>query len=350
MPGLTDKQIKQVREELDNCTNPLFFFHDDADGLASFLQLFHLKKEGKGVIVKRSNLQKGMMRKISEYGPDKVFVLDIAALDEDFVEECKVPIIWIDHHEPQHFDKVKIFNSRMNGVENNRPVAYLAYQIAQKDLWIAMVGCIGDWVLPEFAEEFSEKYPDLLPKDVKTPEDALFATKLGRLVKIMSFVLKGRQSDIMRAIEIMKKIDDPYDILEGKTEHGKKLHKFFNRINDQYESLRKMLKQSKQEGNFIVFNYPNSETSFTKDLSNEVLFENPDKIVVIGRDDREEVKMSIRASNYILPPLLEEALSGFQGLGGGHEHACGARVRSDQFDDFMEKFKACISKAEKITD
>jgi len=43
-----------------------------------------------------------------------------------------------------------------------------------------MVGCISDWFVPEFAKEFSKKYPDLLPKDlkIKSPGTVMFGTKL----------------------------------------------------------------------------------------------------------------------------------------------------------------------------
>ncbi|MBI3027081.1 hypothetical protein HYY70_03120, partial [Candidatus Woesearchaeota archaeon] len=50
--ALSHNQILQIREHLDNCKKPLFFFDDDQDGLCSFLQLYRYKKEGKGIIVK----------------------------------------------------------------------------------------------------------------------------------------------------------------------------------------------------------------------------------------------------------------------------------------------------------
>ena len=53
--ALSKNQIHQIRESLDSCKNPLFFFDDDQDGLCSFLQLYRCKGEGKGIIVKEIN-------------------------------------------------------------------------------------------------------------------------------------------------------------------------------------------------------------------------------------------------------------------------------------------------------
>jgi hypothetical protein len=42
-----------------------------------------------------------------------------------------------------------------------------------------MAGIIGDWFLTPLAKTFSRQYPDLLPKDIKSPPEALFNSKIG---------------------------------------------------------------------------------------------------------------------------------------------------------------------------
>ena len=49
--------------------------------------------------------------------------------------------------------------------------------------------------------------------------------------------------------------------------------------------------------------------------------------------------MSLRSSTLDLPPILEHALRGVEGYGGGHEHACGACVKVEDWDLFLEQFK-----------
>ena len=51
------------------------------------------------------------------------------------------------------------------------------------------------------------------------------------------------------------------------------------------------------------------------------------------------MKISIRSKSVIIPPILEKALEGVEGFGGGHEYACGANVKKKDFDRFIESFK-----------
>ena len=113
--ALSKAQITQIRDHLDNCKNPLFFFDDDQDGLCSFLQLYRYKKEGKGIIVKTTpKLDSIFVGKVREYQPDKVFILDVAVVEQDFLDEMKVPVIWVDHHGPFERSNVKYFNPRIS--------------------------------------------------------------------------------------------------------------------------------------------------------------------------------------------------------------------------------------------
>ena len=84
--------------------------------------------------------------------------------------------------------------------KDNRPVSYWSYKIAGGELWHAMVGCVGDWFIPDFAEEFSKKYPKLLEKVPDKPDDILFETKLGELTKYFNFVMKGRNNYAKKCI------------------------------------------------------------------------------------------------------------------------------------------------------
>lgn len=155
---LSNKQIEEIKEELDNCKNPLYFFHDDPDGLCSFLLLYRYRKEGHGIIVKRATPQvdKQFIPKVDSYNPDKIFILDLAVVEQEFIDKVKVPVIWVDHHEPLKRDNVKYFNPRLIKKNSNIPVTYICYQINKKDLWIAMCGCIGDWFIPDFFDEFKK--------------------------------------------------------------------------------------------------------------------------------------------------------------------------------------------------
>ncbi len=349
--ALTKAQIEEIRRTLDESKKPLFFFDDDPDGLCSFLQLYRYKREGHGIPVKSvPNLDAKFLRKVEEYDPDVVFVLDLAQIEDEFAGQCKVPILWIDHHDPVQLDGVTLYNPKLNRADKNYPTSYLCYEVIKQDIWLATAGCVGDWFLPDFAAEFAEKNPDLLPEDISTPEEALFGTRLGTLIKAMSSALKGKTSDVKKAIKVLSRIEDPREILDQTTPQGRFIHSIHEKINKEYERIKANLKKSEQSGEYIIYIYHDNKMSFSKELANEMLFEHPDKVIIIGRLKDSTYRISIRGSHYNVPQALQPALQGLQGRGGGHLHACGCSVAKDDFDTFIERFKEEISNQEPIKD
>src|SRR3989338_8771181 len=343
--ALSSNQIKQLRELLDNCKKPLFFFDDDQDGLCSFLQLYRYKKEGKGIIVKTTpKLGTFFVGKVQEYDPDKVFILDLAVVEQDFLDEMKVPVIWIDHHGPFERDNVKYFNPRISNWEDNQPTSYMCHQIVESDIWIATVGCVADWFIPPFINEFKKEFPDFVENPYKSPGDLIYNSKLGHLIRIFSFVLKGKTNDVMKCIKILTRIENPYEILNQETAQGRFIYKRYEQVNNLYEPLLDdVLKTAeKAKDNLVIFTYKDDKSSFTSDLSNEAIYKYPNKIILIAREKNDEMKCSLRSSKIILPPLIEKALIGLNGYGGGHEHACGLNVKTADFEEFVKRFKEMI--------
>ena len=162
--ALSQKQIEEARKELDESQNPFFFFDDDQDGLCSFLQLYRYKGDGKGYIVKTVPKVSANFIERIHGDPDKIFILDLAEVEQEFIDAVKKPVIWIDHHGPYQRHNVKYYNPRVSESKDNFPTSYLCYQIAQKDMWLAMIGCIADWHVPDFIDEFRKEYPDLIVK------------------------------------------------------------------------------------------------------------------------------------------------------------------------------------------
>ena len=133
--ALSKIQIQQLKDHLDACKRPFFLFDDDQDGLCSFLQLYRYKGEGKGVIVKTTpKVGTVFADKILEFQPDKIFILDLADIEQDFLDEMKAPVIWIDHHGPYSRENVKYFNPRIAKWEDNHPVSFMCHQVVQQDL------------------------------------------------------------------------------------------------------------------------------------------------------------------------------------------------------------------------
>lgn len=342
--SLTNEEIEYIRKEFNESVNPLILFDDDPDGLSSFLLFYRSKKEGHGIIIKSTpELGVEFAKKVDEYNPDLILILDKPLVSQDFIDACKgKKIIWLDHHAPQTKKGVKYFNPRIHNDKDNRPTSYWAYRIIQNDLWIAMSGIVGDWALPvDVEQEFKEQYPELLPADIVKAEDALFNSKVGKLSRIFSFLLKGRTNDVSKAIKIMTRIDLPEELLLQTTSKGKLLYKKYKEMEDEYQKLLSSINTTDQ--NLVLFKYEESKISFTADLSNELLYKFPERMIIIGREKGDEVKLSFRSTKLTLPPILEKALVGINGYAGGHAHACGGCIKKVDFDKFLEQLKKEIS-------
>lgn len=344
MDVLTAEEREKILDELTNCQRPLFFFHDDPDGLASFLLFYRWKKEGRGYPVKAvPRITQEFVQKVVDFDADKVFILDIANVDQEFLDAVKVRVVWIDHHPLQERDRVMYFNSRKKN-NLNIPTPKMCYEVVQQDLWLAVVGCVGDWYLPvDLLDAYRKKYPDLLPEDIKTVEPALFETKTGHIAKMFSFNLKGKTQEVMKSVKILTRIDGPYELLNNETPKARLINKKFEDVNEKYDELFKKALKNETKDPVFVFTYQEDQLSLTKDLANELLYRFPDKIIILGREKSGELRCSLRGAKHELSKALEKALVGVQGYGGGHEHACGASIKKEDFERFISNLKKELS-------
>ncbi len=364
-----DALLAKIKAELDNCERPLFFFDDDPDGLCSFLQFYRYKQAGKGVVVKvHPVLDEKFTNAVRDYGPDKIFILDIPKVSETFIKKLSRPIVYIDHHDIAKHDVENMiyFNPHIYDKNDSRCVSYWCYRVingfdtsgvsgnavnlvnavkndAKKDdIWIAMVGCIGDWSLPDFKDEFISEYPGFLKKTVTRPEEALFKSRIGRLTRIFSFVLKGNHNDVVASIKVLTRIKHPNEILKQHSSPGRFIFRRFETIDKYYKELINSISDENIDGDILSFMYTEKHWSFTSDLSNELLYKYPDKVIMVCREKGGEFKCSIRSAKFKLPEKITSALEGLEGYGGGHDYACGACVKSQDFEKFVERLKGML--------
>ena len=106
-----------------------------------------------------------------------------------------------------------------------------------------------------------------------------------------------------------------------------------------YEKLLEKAVNENDNSNFLVFTYSHKKYSFTGEMSNELLYRYPDKVILIAREQGDDFKGSIRSANFALPPILSKALEGLDGQGGGHEHACGFHIKKQDFIKFKNRIE-----------
>lgn len=338
---LTNKQLQEIRQHLEASQNPLFFFDNDVDGLCTFLILRRAIGRGRGVAIKSfPDLKKQYIKKAEELNPDAIFILDKAELSKEFaegIEEKGIPIIWIDHHETKTSESIIKKTFYYNSMPTGEPTTYIAQKIfnRQEDLWLAMIGCIGDVYMPDFAEKFAEQNPELLPKNLSA-FDILHSTELGKMIRMLNFGLMDSITNVVNLTKYLFKARGPFDILE-ENEYTKQLHKKYNQLNEFYnKQIEKAEKIYNPKSPILFFSYSGS-TSMSAEISNKLYFNHKDKLIIVAFKRPEKVNISIRGDNAL--KITKKAIENIEGAtGGGHTEATGAMVPIDEF----EKFKSNI--------
>lgn len=353
---LTESQIKDIKSHLEKAQNPVFFFDNDIDGLASFLLLRRYIDRGKGVAIKSfPELDATYARRIHELNADYAFVLDKPRIDEEFLKEAlkmNIPVVWIDHHDiDKDNGKEKIYEALEKAYENlhiynparsnngTEPVSYLAYSITKKkeDLWIAMMGCISDGFMPEFSGEFKEQYSDIWG-DVKTAFQGIYETEFGKLVMMLSFALKDRTSEVVKTLKFLINAKSPYDLRE---ENKNTMHiiKRYEQINSKYQALLEKAKITGKERSKLLFFQYGGDFSLSADIANELFYKFPGKVIVVVYIKSANANVSLRGNNDVRTLTLK-AIEGLENAtGGGHVHACGAKIPVDSLPKFRENLE-----------
>jgi single-stranded DNA-specific DHH superfamily exonuclease len=341
------KQIKEIKELLLQAKNPLFIFDHDPDGLSSFLILRRFINKGSWFsFTHNEKVSHQLLGKVEEQAPDLIILLDMAVINQEFADKISVPIIHIDHHAPinikgKHYH---YYNPRVNKDSDNRPTTHWAYQIAKQDQWIAAVGIISDWFIPDDHIEINKKYPDLLPKKIKSPGFAYFETEMGRLAQIFYFALSGKKEETIKCIQALLKVKSPYDILRQETPQGRLVYRYADKRCKKFNKMFQDAIEQKTKNKLFIYTYSYTKDSFSSLLSNKLIYMLPKKIIIVARVKEEVTIMSLRSKEIPIVNILLDALEGLDGFGGGHPHACGSKINNDDFPIFIERFKESLKK------
>jgi len=341
---LTKKQIKEIKEHLEKAQNPLFFFDNDPDGLCAFLLLQRYLGRGKGVAIRSfPDLTIDYFRKVKELDADYVFILDKPVVSKEFLEAIKqvnLPVVWIDHHEIDRKDIpsfVNYYNPVFNRGKKNEPVTYLCYEITKKkeDLWLAVAGCVSDHFIPDFYSEFLKRYLDLGFKTDK-PFGILYNSQIGKISRIFSFALKDRTTNVIHMLKFLMKVKSPYEVLD-ESPKNRIMHERFKEIDKTYQKLIKKAKSNLDDSKILFFQY-SGETSISADLSNQLSYLFPEKVIVVMRVLDVTTSISVRGEKVRKKVL--KAIEGLEGAtGGGHENAVGAKIKTKDLEEFKEMLR-----------
>ena len=112
--------------------------------------------------------------------------------------------------------------------------------------------------------------------------------------------------------------------------------KKYSEVKKKYDILLNRARECIEE-QLIFFDY-SGDLSISSDISNELLYRFPKKVIIIAREKSGSMKCSIRAQ-FPIAEVLEKSLVGIEGYGGGHPNACGAVIKVEDWSRFQENLK-----------
>ncbi|RMD67207.1 DHH family phosphoesterase [Candidatus Pacearchaeota archaeon] len=363
---LSEKDLNEVREHLARAQNPLFYYDNDVDGLCSFVLLRRMIGRGKGVAVRSfPDLNASYARKVTELNADYVFVLDKPIISTEFLDEISklgVPLVWIDHHDlsydskrgglhtiypsevVQRYDNVFVYNPVFGTPKSFEPVTYWAYKVVnnKSEVWLAVIGCIGDHFLPDFIDEFAQRYPEFWSsKKITLPFEALYTTEIGRITQALGFGLKDSVTNVIKLQNFLITCSSPRDVLsELPTNYY--FRKRYNFVKRKYDELLRRAKSFADE-RMVFFVYAGN-LSISADLANELSYHYPGKYIVVAYRKGDVANLSLRGSN--VRDLLAKVLKKVEGTGGGHRDAVGARINASNLQKFKRELWRAIENAQ----
>jgi single-stranded DNA-specific DHH superfamily exonuclease len=346
---LDANSLNELREVLEGSANPIFYYDNDADGLCSFLLLRRWLGRGYGIAIRgHPGLGKDFAKKAKELGADKVFVLDKPVIGEEFFEEIReygLEIVIIDHHKDSldyaNREGVVLYNDYSEEDGAGRPVSSICYELVgnKGESWIAMMGCIADHYLPEFVDDFKEKFGEYWNSGIEKPFDAYYGSEIGKLAMALNFGLKDSTSNIVKLQKYLSKIKGPDQIL-AEVSGNDDFRKKYNFLKGKFDGLISDESNIKEIGKILFFDY-SGDVSMSSDIANYLSYKYKDKILVVAYTSQGFVNISIRGSK--VRDALEKVLEKVDGNGGGHEDAVGARIGSKDLEEFKVIFEASVN-------
>ncbi len=382
-----EEKIKQIQDKIKNSKAPVMFFDSDTDGATSYLQLKKAFPKIKGYpFAKDLDKQKELIENLKKK-TDLIMIFDVPYLYEDFLKQISCEVIWVDHHPGNSTELIQKYNiihfNPLNFNENdNRAVSYLSYLISgekEELLSLAVLGSVSDFFLLNIIKDLYEKnkrdFNTLFPKLDEKSRKLLFnflekysfdnqkarekreywiryliyEAGLIKFKTFFDFLFKFKDDeDILNAFHYIEK-KSIFDLCAEINARKGKIFENYSQLLDEYNLILKDAKKVKPKNNLYFFTY-DSDMSFTKTLAEEIRYiykSVPVVAICFKKADKPYYHCSFRGVNYVVNSLVERALNGLDGMGGGHPYAAGARVHENDFLKFKKRiFKQLSSTTE----
>ena len=142
-------------------------------------------------------------------------------------------------------------------------------------------------------------------------------------------------------IKFLINVNTPYDVLEENTKNYS-MYRRFNQVETRYQKiLKKAVALGKVPGKLLFFQY-GGDISMSGDLSNELNYLFPDRLIVVVY--LKGVKANISARGKKARDTFLKAIERLDAAtGGGHEVAVGGQMKIEDVEAFRENLEKILN-------
>ena len=194
---------------------------------------------------------------------------------------------------------------------------------------------MSDKFFPKFYKECLKKYPDLSAR-TKDAYDVFYNSQIGKIARMLNFGLKDRTTNVINMMKFLMKANSPYEVLEDSPLNHS-MHNRFEQIEKKYQKLLKKALEIGNESKGVLFFQYGGDLSISSDLSNQLIYNFPSRIIVVIYAMGAKANISVRGKGS--RDRLVRAIEGLPAAtGGGHEEAAGGQMRVEDIELFKKRF------------
>jgi len=322
-------------------------YNNDMDGMsAGAMMKKYLEKRGikPYKIYQPMPPEKNFLRRVQTSLPDVIIFVDMAMdSDPNTINKLKgySRMLIIDHHmiaRDLNSTNIVHVNPRFKDPKVYQSTAYLVYKLLSymeedPDVWIAILGAIGDYNL-EYSQDLVKKAQEY--DSMKKYREACHAIEASRIAKTFNC------DEIVDFLTTVKSIDD---ILEDRR-FAEAAMLIENEIQSEISNANENVETF---GNLLMYNCK-SKYNIRSVISTKIAEKHKTKVVIVYGEQGKSVIGSMRNQGRTINTVdvLKKAAAGVKGFtGGGHDAASGFSVPEKDWKNFKENLAKVVAEYQK---
>ena len=147
----------------------------------------------------------------------------------------------------------------------------------------------------------------------------------------------------MSMINFLFSAKSPFDLLKEDTRNAN-IFKRFGQINKFYTKIIEKAKRVARSHKRLVFFQYGGDMSLSADISNELSYRFPGKIIMVAYVKGNNANVSIRGGIDVRRITLDTLKKIPNSSGGGHKHATGCKMSVDDLHKFRDIFESEVER------